>query len=126
MRAASLFLFGLACWSTGCSSAAEPSALTSGIAGIVLRSPIQPVCQVHTPCEAPFSADFTVKKGQLVVATFRSDGEGRFDVDLAPGTYLIVPSENAPIIVPQSQAKQVVVGEDKSTNVRLEFDTGIR
>jgi hypothetical protein len=78
------------------------------------------------PCEAPFSADFTVKRGVLVVATFRSDAEGRFDVDLAPGTYLIIPSENAPIFSPPSQAKQVVVGEDKSTNVRLEFDTGIR
>lgn len=126
MRAASLFLIALAGWSLGCSSAVSPSPITSGIAGLVVRSPIQPVCQVDKPCEEPFSADFTVKRANWVVATFRSDAQGRFDVDLAPGIYLIVPSDNAPIISPGSQIKQIVVGEDKSSNVRLEFDTGIR
>ena len=126
MRAASLFSLGLAIWSTGCSSVVAPSPATSGLAGVVVRGPIQPVCQVEVPCEAPFSADFTVEENGRAIATFRSDGQGRFDVRLAPGTYLIVPSENAPIISPRNQTKQVVVGVDKSTDVRLEFDTGIR
>jgi len=126
MRSASIFLLGLAVWSTGCSSAVSPSPATSGIAGLVIRSPIQPVCQVNVPCEEPFSADFTVHRGNSVVATFRSDVQGRFDVDLAPGTYFIVPGENAPLMFPLTQMKQAVVGVDKSTDARLEFDTGIR
>ena len=126
MRAAFLILVALAGWSTGCSSVAAPSPITSGLAGVVVRGPIEPVCHVAVPCEAPFSADFAVEEDGRTVATFRSDAQGRFEVGLAPGTYLIVPSENAPIMSPRSQAKQVVVGVDKSTNVRLEFDTGIR
>ena len=126
MRAATLFLLALACWSAGCSNVAGPSPATSGLAGLVIRGPIQPVCQADAPCEAPFSADFAVKKGKWVVAVFRSDDEGRFDVDLAPGTYLIVPGQDAPIFSPSEQVKVVVVGVNKSTDVRLEFDTGIR
>ena len=125
MRAATLFLIALAGWSTGCSNVVSPS-LISGLSGIVVRAPIQPVCEQGKSCEAPFSADFTVQQGGNLVTTFKSDAEGRFDLDLAPGTYLIVPGPNAPILLPFSQTKQVVVGEKKSTNVRLEFDTGIR
>ena len=136
MRAASIFLLGLACWSTGCSSAANVVSPTpiSGtelgttsflVAGLVIRGPIQPVCQQNVPCEAPFSADFTVQQGNTVITTFRSDATGRFDLRLAPGTYLIIPGPNAPIF-PRNQAKQIVVGVADIVNIRLEFDTGLR
>ena len=125
MRAASFFLVALAGWSIGCSNVVSPS-LISGLSGIVVRAPLEPVCQQGIPCEAPFSADFTVQQGVNLVTTFKSDALGRFDLDLAPGTYLIVPGPNAPIMSPLSQAKLVVVGVKKSTGVRLEFDTGIR
>jgi hypothetical protein len=61
-----------------------------------------------------------------VIATFRSDAQGHFEVRLPAGTYLIVPGPDAPIISPSGQAKQVVVGSDGLTQVHLEFDTGIR
>ena len=137
MRAASIFLIGLSCWSTGCSSAAGvvgPSPISETaqgttsfvVAGLVMRGPIQPVCQEGVPCEAPFSADFTVRRDDTIITTFRSDANGRFDLRLAPGTYLIIPSPNAPILFPQNQARQIVVAESDTVNLRLEFDTGMR
>jgi hypothetical protein len=99
---------------------------TTGLSGIVLRGPIAPVCQVDKPCDGPFSADFIVDRDGKQVGQFRSDSAGLFTVWLSPGTYRIIPGSDAPLIVPTSQAKQVEVGAIGLTNVRLEFDTGIR
>jgi hypothetical protein len=96
------------------------------LAGIVVRGPVQPVCQVDVLCDAPFSAGFTVQEGSRVVASFRSDSQGHFEVPLARGTYAVVPDPDAPIILPKTQAKEVVVGPGGLTNVVLHFDTGIR
>jgi hypothetical protein len=96
------------------------------LAGTVVRGPIQPVCQVAVPCDAPFSASFTVQQGSRVVAGFRSDGEGHFELALGPGTYVVVPGADAPIISPGTQGKEVVVGATGTTTVLLHFDTGIR
>ena len=51
----------------------------------VVRGPVQPVCQVGVPCDAPFSASFTVQQGGRVVASFRSDSQGHFESRLPPG-----------------------------------------
>jgi len=99
---------------------------TTGLTGTVVRGPITPVCQIQVPCDAPFSATFSVERNGRRVAEFRSDVDGRFTVMLASGTYRIVPGLDAPIISPQSQTKQVEVMSAGLTEVRLEFDTGIR
>jgi hypothetical protein len=112
------------CGTAGCGAPAAPSDTT--LAGTVMRGPVQPVCQVGVPCDAPFSAGFTVQQGDRVVASFRSDSQGHFEVRLAPGSYRIVPDADAPMISPKSQAKDVVVGASGTTTVLLHFDTGIR
>jgi hypothetical protein len=84
------------------------------------------VCQLDVPCDAPFSASFSVRQGARLVATFQSDSQGRFEVRLAPGTYVVVPGPDAPIISPTAQTKEVVVGANGLTTVVLHFDTGIR
>ena len=61
-----------------------------------------------------------------MVAGFRSDAQGHFEVPLARGVYLVVPGSDAPIISPKAQAKEVVVGSNRLTTVLLHFDTGIR
>lgn len=91
-----------------------------------MRGPVQPVCRVDVPCDAPFSATFTVEQRDRVVATFLSDSNGRFEVRLPPGSYLVIPSATAPIISPRAQAKEVIVGPNGPTMVTLRFDTGIR
>ena len=99
---------------------------TTGLTGTVVRSPVTPVCMVGVPCSAPFSAHFTVKSGSSTVASFMSDSLGSFTVMLLPGSYIIVPASDAPIIGASSQTKTVVVGPVRLTTVQLEFDTGIR
>ncbi len=124
VRTASLFTLALFCGATGCGTPAAPS--ETALVGTVVRGPVQPVCQLAVPCDAPFSAGFTVRQGDRVVAAFRSDSQGHFEVLLAPGMYVVVPNADAPIISPRAQAKDVVVGPTGPTTVLLHFDTGIR
>jgi hypothetical protein len=108
-------------------SCGSPTAPTStGLAGTVLRGPTTPVCATNQPCEAPFRAGFVVQRGSTRSATFQSDEQGHFEVRLSPGTYVVIPDDNAPIISPKSQTKEVTVGESGLTLVELHFDTGIR
>lgn len=116
----------------GCSGTEDVAALlnfrgdgTTGLVGTVRRGPITPVCQVGVPCDAPFSAGFEVLLGQIAVTRFQSDSAGRYQVLLAPGTYVVVPDPNAPIF-PKGQTRQVTVGPVGMTPLDLEFDTGIR
>ena len=121
---AAAFALPLVCWIVGCGAPTAPS--DTGLVGTVVRGPVQPVCRVDVPCDAPFSASFTVQQGDRVVATFRSDAEGHFDVRVVPGMYVVIASPDAPIISPRTQAKEVVVGSNGLTTVLLHFDTGIR
>jgi len=110
---------------TACDHPSSPT-VTTGLTGLVVRGPIAPVCQVGIACDAPFSAAFSVDQEGRRVAEFRSDANGRFTVMLRAGTYRIVPADDAPIISPRAQAKTVSVLTMGLTEVRLEFDTGIR
>ena len=92
-----------------------------------MRGPVTPVCRVDVPCDQPFSAGFTVEQGSRRVSEFKSDMTGQFTVFLAPGTYTIVPGNDAPIISPSRQSKTVTVLDNGAlTTVTLMFDTGIR
>jgi len=119
------FLLAGAAALAACASAG-PSP-TTGLTGVVIRGPITPVCRVDVPCDAPFSAGFTVQRSGRRVADFRSDTSGQFTVLLPPGSYMVVPNSDAGIISPASQAKSVTVADTGMlTVVRLMFDTGIR
>jgi hypothetical protein len=111
--------------STGCASTG-PSPAT-GLTGLVTRGPVTPVCRVDVPCDAPFSATFSVERAGRRVAQFQSDASGQFTVLLEPGGYTVIPNADAPIIAPTAQAKPVTVADTGTlTAVRLMFDTGIR
>ena len=100
---------------------------TTGLTGTVTRGPITPVCRVDVPCDAPFSASFTVQQNGRQVAQFRSDQNGQFTVLLQPGAYSVVPGTDAPIISPERQTRSVTVADTgRLTVVQLSFDTGIR
>ena len=92
----------------------------------VMRGPVTPVCRIDTPCDAPFSAQFSVLQGERAVLQFTTDSAGHALVPLAAGTYTVVPAANAPIIAPQSQHRSVVVRAEGITTDTLRFDTGIR
>lgn len=99
-----------------------------GLEGTVLRGPTCPVETENDPCpDEPFSALFHVfNLDEEEVATFTTSADGTFRITLAPGDYLIVPDQTAPIIHPSTQAKSVTVVAEKFTEVTLVFDTGIQ
>lgn len=105
---------------------APSSPTDTGLTGTVLRGPVTPVCRVDVPCDQPFSASFSVRQDGRTVTTFHSDANGHFESRIAPGTYVVVPATDAPIISPSSQVKQVEVASKGLTTVVLQFDTGIR
>jgi len=112
---------------TACASAGSSPSSTTGLTGVVMRGPVTPVCRVDVPCDAPFSAIFTVEQAGRRVAQFQSDAAGQFTVYLKPGSYNVVPAADAPIIGASSQRKSVTVADNGMlTAVRLTFDTGIR
>lgn len=124
MRIAGIIALPLILATAGCGSPAAPA--DTGLSGTVVRGPIQPVCTISLPCDAPFSAGFTVQRGTTRVAAFRSDAQGHFEVRLSPGSYVVVPDADAPVISPKSQTKEATVGPNGLTIVELHFDTGIR
>jgi hypothetical protein len=107
-----------------CGSPTAPSG--TGLSGVVYRGPVAPVCALDQPCEAPFSAGFSIQRGTTRVAAFQSDAQGHFEVRLSPGSYVVVPDADAAIISPKSQTKEVTVGPVGLTMIDLHFDTGIR
>jgi hypothetical protein len=118
--------FVMVCLGLSACSADLFAGMDTGLTGLVILGPVTPVCQPDIPCSAPFSASFTVWQGSRLAASFHSDIQGRFTVALAPGQYRLVPGPDAPIIVPESQARIVDVGLRELTTVRLVFDTGLR
>ncbi len=116
-----------------CTTAAEVTSdaaqeQTSGIKGKVLRGPVKPGPQTENePDELPFRALFHVRDMEgNEVGRFESNDDGEFEIVLAPGDYLIVPDETAPLMAPTIQAHRVEVPEGEVVEVTLRFDTGIR
>ena len=72
--------------------AETPPPGTSGIEGTVLVSPSRPgPITKDGPSVAPArNVQFLVKAGDATVKTFTNDGEGRFQVALPPGHYVIL------------------------------------
>src|SRR6478672_9769735 len=124
MRYFALGVVAVSVLGTSCAST-SPSP-TTGLTGTVVRGPITPVCRIDVPCDAPFSAGFSARRGERDVARFRSDSAGQFTVFLEAGAYTIVPDADAPLLGATSQAKSVNVGDTGLTTVHLTFDTGIR
>jgi hypothetical protein len=63
----------------------------SGITGSIFISPARPG-PIHPgdSTRAPAgNVEFTVKSGEMAVATFRTDAEGNFKVALPPGHYVV-------------------------------------
>ena len=98
----------------------------SGIEGTVLVSPTRPgPITKDGPSVAPVpNAQFLVKAGEATVKTFTTDGEGRFQVALPPGHYVIVREGAAPRIGRWRFEADVVAGQ--MTKVNWTADSGMR
>jgi hypothetical protein len=113
------------------SCASHPSDVTfanshdTGLEGTVVRGPVQPVCRIDIPCDAPFSAGFQVLQLGRLISRFSSDSTGHYQVPLPPGEYTVLADSTAPIW-PKGQARNVTVEPIGVTHLDLSFDTGIR
>ncbi len=124
MRAAFLILLLGLLVPLGCRSNLT-GPLTTGIQGTILKGPTQPVCTETSGCTAPLVASFGVWSDGDKIDAFRTDSTGYFRVLLEPGIYQIIPGPDAGTFIAH-QYKTVMVTSSGITNVRLEFDTGIR
>ena len=100
---------------------------TSGIEGTIVVSPTRPgpIRKGEEPSVAPVSnAQFVVKAGDAIVKTFTTDGEGRFQVALPPGHYVVLREGAAPRVGRWRFEATVVPGQ--MTQVNWTADSGMR
>jgi len=111
-----------------CAPAAEGRAELSGVRGRVRLGPQCPVEQAGTPCPDKLVAAevqvFQAGSDDLVTST-DSEEDGRFRVDLDPGSYEVLPvvSESG---LPFAKPVQVTVEAGEYSRVTLNLDSGIR
>jgi hypothetical protein len=106
--------------------AVAQSETTSGIEGTIFVSPSRPgPITKDGPSVAPVAnVKFLVKAGDAIVKTFTTDGEGRFQVALPPGHYVIV-KEGAPVRIGRWHFEAHVVA-GQMTKVNWTADSGMR
>ena len=111
-----VLLSGAACGSIG-----GPA---SGIRGTILAGPACPgPVRLDSPCpDRPVAMTVEVVSGATVAATFTSDANGTFSVNVGPGTYALRSKSGLPAL----RGTTVVVVEGQFTQVELHADTGIR
>jgi hypothetical protein len=100
--------------------------VTSGIEGTVLVSPSRPgPITKDGPSVVPArDVQFVVKAGDTTVKTFTTDGEGRFQVVLPPGHYVVLREDAGARIGRWRFEADVVAGE--MTKVNWTADSGMR
>lgn len=112
---------------------AEPGATPappSGVRGQVILAPTCPISEEPdplnpVPCLTPFSAQLVILDADNgVAARVTSDADGRFEVTLPPGEYVITPLGGDPFPMAQPLAVTVLAGE--YVEVEINYDTGIR
>jgi hypothetical protein len=101
----------------------------SGVTGMITLGPACPVARQAAPCKArPYAARVLIRglSDGRVVSTVHSSSTGRFRVDLAPGTYTLVPLSPRPGVPPVASAVPVTVVAHRHRAVTIQYDTGIR
>ena len=107
--------------------AETPTPGTSGIEGTIVVSPTRPgpIRKEEGPSVEPVrNAQFAIKAGDATVNTFMTDGEGRFQVALSPGHYVIL-REGAPARIGRWRFEADVVA-GQMTKVKWTADSGMR
>jgi hypothetical protein len=111
------------CVSTG----QTPSAGESGIEGVITISPVNagPI-RDDAAASAPLAnATFVVENKNGEATSFRTDGQGRFRLSLAPGHYT-VSIKGRKTTIGHFGPFEVDVVSGKMTKVQWECDSGIR
>jgi hypothetical protein len=106
------------------------SASASGIRGIAVAGPVSPVERPGVPNTRPLpGAIITVRpaRGGEEIARQHADQNGRFEIVLEPGTYLVVPlPPRANASLPRGKTETVEVPVNRFVEMVVHYDTGIR
>lgn len=105
--------------------AAQPG---TGIQGIVQVGPTCPVERLNSPCPPrPLAATIVVRDGNGAdVTRFHSGADGRFKVNLAPGSYTLVGLAVGSSFLPRPIPTFVTVTQGTYASVTVQYDSGIR
>src|SRR6267143_4168952 len=98
---------------------ATPPSGTSGIEGTIVVSPTRPgpIREDEGPSVAPVrNAQFAIEAGDANVKTFTTDGEGRFQVALPPGHYVVLREGAAPRVGSWRFEADVIAGQMNKVN----------
>ncbi len=95
------------------------------VSGTVAAGPTCPAERVGSPCPSrPLQTTvLIVSRFGRVVASTRSDGQGRYVVRVAPGSYLVVVQT---AVWPRCPMTRIVVDASRPTRANVLCDTGIR
>lgn len=104
----------------------SPTPRGSGIEGQVLLGPICPVVQQGQECpDQPYQATLTVTdRNGVQITQFQTDQQGRFQVSLVPGEYILHPESSNGI--PFAGDQSIVVETGRYTQITVHYDSGIR
>jgi len=122
-----LFLLFLACGQAGSGS---DGAELGRVKGTVFLGPQCPVETVESPCPDLPLADVEVQltAGDEVVGTAVSDADGRFTIEIEPGSYMLsaVLDAEPPASMLFAKPVSVTVVANGTVEANLLVDTGIR
>jgi hypothetical protein len=108
----------------------ETPVAPSGIRGTVLLGPTCPVSATPgddnpVPCVTAYAAHLVVLDSEsAVVARVTSGADGKFQLDLAPGEYVVTPASGSDTY-PIAQPVSVTVLAGTYVDVEINYDTGI-
>jgi hypothetical protein len=100
----------------------------SGVQGSTSVDGGCPVIRNGTPCpDRPLAAHLTVTTVTgTTVTSIDTDAAGHFRIPLAPGTYVIHPTNSTGAIYPMARPVTVTVSAGTFAIVNIPFDSGIR
>jgi hypothetical protein len=102
----------------------------AGVKGVATAGPIRPVEVPGIPNTRPLQGAIMVIQpagGGAEIARAKTDSKGRFEIVLAPGSYRLVPlPPNPQAVLPRAEPMEFKVAEGKFTELKVEFNTGIR
>lgn len=105
---------------------AQQPAASAGLEGTILISPVMggPTRQGASDSKPLPQTEFVVKQGDEVVASFRTDAQGRFRISLGAGHYSVVKKEKG--AMGSFGPFEVEVTAGKMKTVQWQCDSGIR
>ena len=135
LSAFALFAALTACFVVACGDISIGGATPtppSGIKGTVILGPTCPVSggtesfnPVPEACLTPYAAQMVVLDDEnKVVAHISSGSDGTFQVDVAPGDYVVTPATTDSYPIAQPVSVTVVPGQ--YVTIQINYDTGIR